>query len=58
MVNQIPESDIVYAARIIADAIYRLAESQEMLARATAGEFDQDDGDIEPARYMDGSPVR
>lgn len=59
VINQIPgsESEIVHAARIIADAIHHLAESVEMQARAQAGEYEQgDEPDVE--RYMDGTPVR
>ncbi len=58
-INQIPgmESEIVHAARIIADAIHHLAESVEMQARVQAGEYEQgDEPDVE--RYMDGTPVR
>lgn len=51
------ESDIVKAARIIADAIHHLAESVEMQARVQAGEYD-DGEQVDVERYMDGSPVR
>jgi hypothetical protein len=51
------ESDIVTAARIIADAIHHLAESVEMQARVQAGEYEGgEEPDVE--RYMDGTPVR
>ena len=51
------ESDIVTAARIIADAIHHLAESVEMQARVQAGDYEPEDvPDVD--RYMDGSPVR
>ena len=51
------ESDIVTAARIIADAIHHLADSVEMQARVQAGEYEEgDEPDVE--RYMDGTPVR
>lgn len=51
------ESDIVTAARIIADAIHHLAESVEMQARVQAGEYDEGE-QVDVERYMDGSPVR
>lgn len=51
------ESDIVTAARIIADAIHHLAESVEMQARVQAGEYD-DGEQVDVERYMDGTPVR
>lgn len=51
------ESDIVTAARIIADAIHHLAESVEMQARVQAGEY-ADGEQVDVERYMDGSPVR
>lgn len=59
VINQIPgiESEIVHAARIIADAIHHLAESVEMQARVQAGEY-EDGEQVDVERYMDGSPVR
>lgn len=51
------ESDIVTAARVIADAIHHLAESVEMQARAQAGEY-EDGEQVDVERYMDGSLVR
>ena len=58
VINQIPaESDIVHAARIIADAIHHLAESVEMQARVQAGEYDEGEH-VDVERYMDGTPVR
>ena len=51
------ESDIVTAARIIADAIHHLAESVEMQARVQAGEY-EDGKEVDVERYMDGTPVR
>ena len=59
VINQIPgmESDIVHAARIIADAIHHLAESVEMQARVQAGEYDEGE-QVDVERYMDGTPVR
>lgn len=51
------ESDIVTAARIIADAIHHLAESVEMQARVQAGEYEEGE-QVDVERYMDGSPVR
>lgn len=51
------ESDIVTAARIIADAIHHLAESVEMQARVQAGEYEEGE-QVDAERYMDGSPVR
>lgn len=51
------ESDIVTAARIIADAIHHLAESVEMQARVQAGEY-EDGEQVDVQRYMDGTPVR
>lgn len=59
VINGFPgsESDIVTAARIIADAIHHLADSVEMQARVQAGEYEEgDEPDVE--RYMDGTPVR
>ena len=51
------ESDIVTAARIIADAIHHLAESVEMQARVQAGEYEEGE-QVDVERYMDGTPVR
>ena len=51
------ESDIVTAARIIADAIHHLAESVEMHARVQAGEYEEGE-QVDVERYMDGTPVR
>lgn len=41
----------------IADEIGRLAEATVLLARATAGEFDQGE-DVEPATDLTGRPLR
>lgn len=59
VINQIPgmESEIVHAARIIADAIHHLAESVEMQARVQAGEYEEGE-QVDVERYMDGSPMR
>ena len=58
VINQITaESEIVHAARIIADAIHHLAESVEMQARVQAGEYDEGE-QLDVERYMDGTPVR
>ena len=41
----------------IADALERQAEATILLARATAGEFDQGE-DVEPATDLTGRPLR
>lgn len=47
----IPEVDAAYV-----HALHRIADAIELLARATAGEFDQDD-DFPVARDISGRPI-
>jgi hypothetical protein len=39
-------------------ALNRIADAIELLARATAGEFDQEGGEVEPAVDLSGRPIR
>lgn len=41
-----------------AKALNRIADAIELLARATAGEFDQEGGEVEPAVDLSGRPMR
>ena len=50
-------SDVAEALNRIADALERQAEATLLLARATAGEFDEDE-DVEPATDLTGRPLR
>ena len=44
-------------AELIA-ALNRIADAIELLARATAGGFDQEGGEVEPAVDLSGRPIR
>lgn len=48
---------VLRAAEIVAEAIDRQAEATVLLARATAGEFDEGE-DVEPATDLTGRPLR
>lgn len=47
----------VAALSRIADAIFENARATELLARATAGDFDQQEGDEPPLRDLAGRPI-
>lgn len=48
----ISQVDAAYIA-----ALHRIADAIELLARATAGEFDQDDDDFPRATDISGRPI-
>lgn len=52
------EAELIAVLNRIADAIQANADATIVLARATAGEFDQEGGEVEPAVDLSGRPIR